>query len=290
MRALLVARVQQLNDELLVLLERLEVSAAAQRQRHVEHLLEMTMRAFDVAVFVRAPDVGCAPLQLVVLKQTFETSVEYTFGSFPMRYRTAVVELQPGRQPAEPIRRLAQRLMQRVKRFALADHRPFDVGKRQHSMAEEMRERLVGDKHPELMSAHPVDLQPLARFVYLLEEQLFGHVLGAVVAKAPLQGAKHPVVEALRILAFEKIQRHRRRQISAHLEHVEKILAHIGERINSCTPGVRHANLRRQQAQDDVLARRRRAHTNFHGTSRLVPGGAVLVEEPSNLSVVNQPP
>ena len=284
-----VASVQHPVQELQVLLLGVEVAAAAEPQGDVQLEKKMTVRRFDRAVLVRASDVDRARLQPVMIQQRAERCIEAPLLSFadPVRDAAAVVHLQARRHAPGPIQGLAHRGLQAQEVLGAADCGPFPARKREDRVTQQMPERHAANGHAQVVRTGPVDLQPAARPMHLLEEHFPGNRTRTPAAETPLQRPKLSVLVTSRIQKLEPAQRHGRGQVRHNLEHADQLAADCRERVEARLPPVRSPQLRRQLPRADVFRRGGTAHVRPQSTGSEVPGRCVDPEKPLYLSIRN---
>ena len=284
-----IASVQRSMQEAHVLLPGVEVATAAEAQRDGELPEEMAMGAFHAAVLVRTADIDRARLQPVMLQQLPKGRVEGALLARPdpVRDRAAVVHLQGFGHTAGAIDALAQRGLQTREVLRAADRGPLPAGKREHSVAQQVRERYAGNGHAQFVSVRPVDLQPFARPVNLSKEHFLGNRTRTPGAKTPLQRPKLSVLVAPGIQELQPVQCHGRGQVRHHCQHVGQFVLNVRERVGTRAPSVRSGHFRRQLPQPDVLAGGGPTHACLQAAEADPAGCAMYLKEPFDLSIRN---
>jgi hypothetical protein len=191
----LAATAVELGEELAqkapVLLDALEVEAAAQKKGLANRPLQTVVALLHVAVLVGAGGLRLATTQVVMPEQSLVALGEFFLVQGVVHGRRQPVRLMSLWHAAEFPQRRLQPLAEAFEALRVADAAGFPVGVGEHEVIDEVVEGLFGDGDAELAHVRVIGLGQLAGAVQLREERFLGGAFqGPPPLHATLQGAQ----------------------------------------------------------------------------------------------------
>lgn len=248
-------------DELHVLLTALEIAAASQQQRLVDHELDLSVGGFDIAVFVRAARVGVFAGAAVMLHQLAITLCQPRLGRMVGDRRAEAVGAMAGRCSAELEERFLRPLAERFEGLGETERDGLDVGVGQHAVKQRVVEAGSGDGNVERVHDGEVASGDLARVMDLRKHDGFGGPGGASpVADAAFEGASLGLGKAARVLIAQPVEKGHRSQLGLRLEPAADDFPDILEGIGTGSIIAPRSSLRGHRPFAAPLARRFLVH------------------------------
>jgi hypothetical protein len=187
---IVVGSFDQLFDEGDVRFASFKSPTAAQHQCLIDTIFEVSVRRFDVAVFVGTSRVRAFRFAVVVTHQRRISFGEFTLARVVAHSSSQGIASMPLRNTAEFPEGLLDAGTQRFKRFGKAQRHTFGIAVRQHTVVKRVVESLSGDLHAEFIAHREVTGGDSSRMMLLIkEDRLSGTMQTAPLAHASLKSA-----------------------------------------------------------------------------------------------------
>lgn len=249
-----VTRVEALLQERFVLASAGEITAATQQERLLHVRLQMSVRRFDVAVFMRLADVDLLRLDAVMLHQLGVAAAELALFRQVVHRRAETIRAMFSRHAPHRPEGVLQSAAERFERFTLADRHALPIRVGQRAVKQQMVETLTRDRHAQRVHVGKVRSQQIARPMDLRKH----HFLAPPVLAAPIAHAafKRPPLrfgEPARMLRLQPIPQRKGAQPGFLLQSFFHVAPHIREGINPRAILARRPSLRRERLSFSVV-------------------------------------
>jgi hypothetical protein len=181
-----------------------KISAAPQQQRLVHRFLETPVPLLDVAVLVGMAGLDLLPDKSVMLQQSLITVPELLARRGVVHRQTHPIGPVPCRHTTQFPQGVLQTFAQTLEALRKADRRRLPVRVGQHEVIDQVLERLLLNRHAQVVQVREVRRRQPAWLMHLAEEHLLGRPRhGPPLLHLPLQRPQLPVAEPARIATLQ---------------------------------------------------------------------------------------
>jgi hypothetical protein len=238
-----------------------KIPAATQQQRLVHRFFETPVPLLDVAVLVGVAGLDLLPDQSVMLQQALITLPELLALRGVVHRQAHAIGPVTCRYSAQFPQGVLQTFAQTLEALRKADRRRLPVRVGQHEVIDHVLERLLLDRHAQVVQAREVRRRQPARLMHLAEEHLLGRSRrGPPLLHLPLQGPQLSVAEPARIAPLQLAEESLGLQPRLLLQQGTNLRPDLGERIDPGPPVVRPGQRAGQLLQSPILACRLVVH------------------------------
>ena len=244
-----------------VLFTRLEVPTAAQQQRLIDAIFEMSVGRFDITVFVSATSVRALRFAFVMVHQTGVTFGEFATTRMISHGRRQRIGAMPQRHATELPERFLNARAQCFKRLRKTKRHTFDVAVRQHAVIERVIESIPGDLHVQLITDREVTGRPSPRMMILAEEDRLARTMKAPPLRhAAFESSPRGIGKLTFVSLLQPLEQSLRFEPWFGLQSLLHVVPNVGERIFSCAVFSTGFPLRREPVVVAIIARRFLTH------------------------------
>jgi hypothetical protein len=248
-----------------VFLATCEVAATTQQELLFQRFLEAAMPLFAIAILVAARRIGRLGRHAIVTHQGLVASGVLLRVTVLMNRQRHAIRSMPFRYPAQFPQSVLQPFAQAGKALRETQRHVLPVRARQDEVVKHVRKGFALDGHAQAVQVREVRRAQPAWFMNLGEKHFLGRpMLSLPLPHAPFDGSPVPLPVLSRTLTLQPS--HQRFGLQARLaaQQFFQPCPNRGERIRTCSPGVRPAGLAGQLALLPIFACGFTVHACLH--------------------------
>lgn len=238
-----------------------KVATAAQHQRLIDSILEMSVGGFHVAVFVGTSCVRALRFTVVVAHECRIPLSQFAMTGVISYGGSQRIAAMPFGYAAKVPKRFLNAGTERFKRFGKTERNTFDVAVRQHAMEKGVIESTPCDLHAEFVAHRKVTGGQSSRIMLLIkEDRLAWPMQTSPLTHTSLKSATCRIRKPAIVSLLQPLKQRLCFEPRFHFEPLSYCVPHIGKRINACPIAAIARLLRRQSVDVTVFAGRFLAH------------------------------
>ena len=238
-----------------------KVATAAQHQRLIDTILEMSVGGFHVAVFVGTARVRTFCFAVVITHECRISLSQFSPTGVISYGGSQRIAAMPFGYAAKVPERFLNAGTERFKRFGKTERDAFDVAVRQHAMEKGVIESVPGELHAEFIAHRKVTGGQSSRIMLLIkEDRLAGAMQTSPLTYSSLKSATCRIRKLAIVSLLQPLKQRLRFKPRLHFEPPLHCVPHIGKGISAGAIAAIARLLGRQVVAVTVFAGRFLAH------------------------------
>ena len=238
-----------------------KVATAAQHQRLIDTILEMSVGGFHVAVFVGTTCVRAFRFAVVITHEGRISRSQFSATGVISYGGSQRIAAMPFGYATKVPKRFLNAGTERFKRFGKTERDAFDVAVRQHAMEKGVIESVPCDLHAEFVAHRKVTGGQSSRIMLLIkEDRLAGPMQTSPLTHSSLKSATCRIRKLAIVSLLQPLKQRLRFEPRFHFEPLLHCVPHIGKGISARAIAAIARLLGRQSVAVTVFAGRFLAH------------------------------